>query len=136
MDTNRRAFVLFIKNEQLLLLRDAQRQERLKLPGGKVEFGESFLQAAIREVTEEVGVILTPKTIQAIHLSDVFWEGEHFINAIFVAESWLQEPTLCEPTEHAELMWAPIASIPNGVFPPLLNGIKLALAGNFYSEWQ
>lgn len=56
---------------RLLLVRRADTLN-WELPGGKVEFGESSVQAAIREVLEESGV-----RIQVTSLSGVYTDPDH-----------------------------------------------------------
>ena len=130
------ATVLFIKDGQLLLFRDAIRPERLKPAGGKVEAGESFLQAAVREVQEELGIVLAPTDLQAIHLADFFWQDVHHVTAIFLAKQWAGELINKEPTEHSELVWVPLENLPLAMLAPLREAIKKGLAGEFYSEWR
>ena len=128
--------VLFIKDNQLLLLRDATRPERFKPAGGKVELGESFLQAAVREVKEELGIVLAPADLQAIHLADFFWQDIHHVTTIFLVKQWTGEPINIEPHEHSELVWVPLTDLPAAMLSPLREAITKGLAGKFYSEWR
>ncbi|MCK9379425.1 MAG: NUDIX hydrolase [Candidatus Moranbacteria bacterium] len=57
------------------------------LPSGKVEEGESFLDAAVREVEEEVGIALDPGTLEKV-CDDLFIEfkdGNKFIYGLYRA---------------------------------------------------
>lgn len=51
------------------LVRDPQKPSPLywKLPGGRSEEGETAVQAAIREVKEEIGLAIEVKNIQSVH---------------------------------------------------------------------
>ena len=79
------------------------------LPGGKVEPGESHAQAAIREVSEEVGIVLDPATVELLG----HWTapaanepGWTITSDVFTA------PHTGEPTasgEIEELRWLPLA---------------------------
>jgi 8-oxo-dGTP diphosphatase len=57
----------------------------LSLPGGKLEFGESFIECGMREVREEVGLILTedrfyPDTVT--HAQNDVIDGKHVVTLI------------------------------------------------------
>ena len=59
METEQQATLCFIlKNDQILLIRKKRGIGKGKIngPGGKVDPGETFLEAAVRETREEVGV--------------------------------------------------------------------------------
>ena len=127
--------VLLIKDNHLLLLRDAKHPERLKPVGGKVETGESFLQAAVREVQEELGLVLAPADLQAIHLADFFWLDVHHVTTIFLAKQWTGQPINNDPVDHSELVWIPLTDLPTAIRDPLREAITKALAGEFYTEW-
>ena len=91
------------------------------LPGGKVEPGESHAQAALREVAEEVGVVLDPATVALLG----HWTapaanepGWTITSDVFTA------PHTGEPIASAEieeLRWLPLTG-DGGVLPlaPLL----------------
>ncbi|TDM01759.1 NUDIX domain-containing protein [Macrococcus hajekii] len=57
------AALVYIKDEQLLLVR-VRELEKYYLPGGKIEAGEEPMAAAIREVYEELGVVLDPSLVR------------------------------------------------------------------------
>jgi 8-oxo-dGTP pyrophosphatase MutT (NUDIX family) len=46
-----------------------QKEELWGMPGGKVDPGETPLQAAVREVHEEIGLDLHPSTLEVLHTS-------------------------------------------------------------------
>ena len=58
----------------VLVIQRVKTDPRWKLPGGKIEQGESILEAAIREVKEETGIELSPGELE--HRSGDRYEGK------------------------------------------------------------
>lgn len=89
------------------------------LPGGHLEFGESVVACAAREVREETGLEL-----QAMHpgpyTNDVFAsEGKHYVTHFVVAHSDLGQPQVCEPHKCAGWQWFRWSELPTPLFQPL-----------------
>jgi ADP-ribose pyrophosphatase YjhB (NUDIX family) len=63
------------------------------LPGGGVERGETCLQAACKEVCEEVGLIVAPQEMQlvSVHANFNNFKGDHVL--VYRAASWTQGTT-------------------------------------------
>lgn len=77
-------------------------------PGGRIEPGESALQAAIRETEEELGV--TPTEIdQRGELHFQFQDGYSLHCTVFLAADCIGEPI---ETEEAIPLWTPLEQIP------------------------
>ncbi len=81
---------------------------KVNAPGGKLEEGESFRAAAIRETQEEVGMIpLDPEHYGTLRFA--FTDGYNLEVGVFIATRWEGAPT---ETDEALPFWVSEADIP------------------------
>lgn len=99
---------------------------KINAPGGRIEPGETPLEAAIRETQEEV--CLTPHNL--IHLADlhfIFKDGYSLRGYAFFSDSY--EGTPCE-TREADPFWVDESEIPyDKMWEDDLHWLPLALEG-------
>jgi len=67
------ALVAVWVGDRVLVLRQSYRVH-LNLPGGGVQRGETALQAALRELREEVGLDLPPTMLQLAWVGEALWD--------------------------------------------------------------
>ena len=93
------------------------------LPAGKVEKFETFLQAAVREAKEEVGVDIYPEDLTHVltmhrDSPDDKVDGDMtWVDVFFEAAKWDGEPYNAEPEVHSEIAWLDISALPENVIP-------------------
>lgn len=87
-------------------------------PGGKPEPGETAVQAAARELAEEVGIIVDPQELQlmGVWIADAANEAATDIEAtVFTAPgTWEASPA----GEIAEIRWLDLAALDRGAALP------------------
>jgi 8-oxo-dGTP diphosphatase len=94
------------------------------VPGGHIEFGESFAECARRETLEETSIkIKNIKFVTATN--DVFAkENKHYIT-IYVEAEWVSgQPKVLEPQKMIEWNWYPRGKHPKPLFLPMQNLLK------------
>lgn len=97
-----------------------------QVPGGHLEFGESFEECAAREVMEEVGVAIT--NIRFITATNDIFEADnkHYITIWMEADWAANEPTSCEPDKIAEVGWRKPNELPLPHFEPCWGNLRHA----------
>jgi len=100
------------------------------MPGGKLNFRESFEEAAEREVLEETGIKL--KSLKVIGINNDMVETAHFITIGLVSEGFEGEAKVMEPDEITEWRWFALDSLPKPLFAPSAEVLNNYLRKSFY----
>lgn len=99
--------------------------ETWSVPGGHLEMNESWEDCAKREVMEESGLEITNVRFLTI-TNDIFESGKHYIS-IWLEADWLSgEPTITEPDIWVEQNWRDFKSLPEPLFEPCWQNLRLA----------
>lgn len=102
------------------------------MPGGKLLFGESFEQAAWREVWEETGVKISQEKLKVISLSNDIVKDAHHVTVGLLYEGFDGEPRVMEPDEIIKWQWFPLDKIPKPLFMPSEKLLNNYLNKRFY----
>ncbi len=114
--------ILNNKNEVLLLLRnsdekiadsDMHYEGQYTLPAGKVHFGESFENAAVRKVKEETNLVI--ESPQIICLLNDYNEYAHYATIGLIAKSYSGEVDLGKTGEHVSYVWTSLEDLPDNL---------------------
>lgn len=93
-------------------------------PSGKVDTGESVVDAVVREGFEEVGVTVDPADVRCVHTLHVQNPGEDpRIGWFFTATRWTGEPSNREPDKCSAIGWYPLDDLPDPMIPYPAAGI-------------
>ncbi|MCK5624359.1 NUDIX domain-containing protein [Candidatus Pacearchaeota archaeon] len=118
--------VMLLKNRKILLGRRNEDTKKADselrgegtwtMPGGKLEYQESFEEGARREVMEETGIIL--KNAKVICINNDKNEYAHFVTIGLFSEDFEGEVKVLEPEEITEWKWFASKDLPKNIFPP------------------
>jgi 8-oxo-dGTP diphosphatase len=132
--------VLVLKNDKILLGRRHAEAEKADsalrgegtwtMPGGKLEFGESFEDGAKREVYEETGIRLN--TVKVISVNNDKNEHAHFITIGLFSDDFEGEAKVTEPDEIVEWQWFDFDNLPAPLFFPTAKQIENYRKNLFY----
>lgn len=85
------------------------------IPGGSIEFGETRVQAIVREVKEEHGIDI--EVIEELQTVDhlIPDEGQHWITTCFITKmkDMQQRPQIIEPHKCDEIGWFELHRLPS-----------------------
>jgi 8-oxo-dGTP diphosphatase len=132
------ALIVFRKNNKVaFLLRHNTRwmDGFYGLPGGKVEHGEAYSAAAVREAKEETGITMTPENLKHVLTMHRHSDDGDWVDVIFEAHDWVGEPINNEPNKHAELKWFLLTNLPQNIIPVTRYYLELVSQGKSYGEY-
>lgn len=112
--------VFIFKDGKILMGRrlNSHGADHWSLPGGHLEYGESFEATARREVLEETGLTIDEVRFGAV-TNDYFpMEDRHYVS-VWMMSDWADgEVTINEPDKYVALDWIDIEHLPAPLFLP------------------
>lgn len=103
------------------------------IPGGHMEFGESFEDTALREVLEETGLSDLEITELVCVKSDRVY-GKHFITIGMLAHLRSGEPIAMEPEKARNWAWYSPSELPENLFLPSKAVLENWMARKIYTD--
>lgn len=131
--------VLIIEKDQLLLgkRKNCFGAGTWALPGGHLEYDERMVEAACREMQEELGASILPSDLKLISIVDTLpYEGsdKHYIHISFELQSPSFKPQLMEPERCEEWRYFALDDLPlDNFFKPHRAIIENYLQKRLYS---
>lgn len=102
------------------------------LPGGHLEFGESMIGAARRELLEETG--LRAKALRFANIVNDRGPRRHYLEISFVATRVTGQPEVTEPQLNETWQWFTPQELPAPLFQPHKMQIELFFRGRSFSD--
>jgi len=132
--------VMLLKNRKILLGKRHEDPDKADsvfkysnvwtMPGGKLDYGESFEEGAKREVMEETGIKLNNTKI--ICVNEDKNEHAHFITIGLLSTDFEGEPQVLEPDEITEWKWFKSNELPENIYPPSQKVLENFKTKKFY----
>lgn len=85
-------------------------------PGGKQDYEETIVEAAIRECKEETNLDIINPT--PVFITDDIEPDRHFITIGLVADKYTGNLKIMEPDKIDELKWFSIDDLPKNIYTP------------------
>lgn len=104
------------------------------MPGGKLDFGESFEEGAKREVFEETGIEVNIQDLKVISLTNDVVPTAHFVTVGLLCTNCNSEPKVMEPDEITQWKWFDLENLPEPLFEPSRKIIKNYKDKTFYKN--
>ena len=102
------------------------------MPGGKLEYGETFEQGAMREVLEETGMKLKNPKVMCINQDKN--EHAHFITIGLFSNEYEGFPQVMEPDEITEWKWFELNNLPENIYFPSAKVLENYNQQKFYIQ--
>jgi 8-oxo-dGTP diphosphatase len=102
---------------------------------GKVESGETYRQAAIREAQEEAGVEIHLADLKPLLTAHRRSKDTTWVDIVFEARQWQGKPRNAEPSKHSSLEWLDLDNLPDNIAPPGRFRLDQITAGHHYAEY-
>ncbi|OHA58225.1 MAG: DNA mismatch repair protein MutT [Candidatus Vogelbacteria bacterium RIFOXYD1_FULL_44_32] len=104
------------------------------VPGGHLEFSESFADTAKREVLEETGLKIKNIRFGAV-TNDYFKdENKHYVTVWMVSDYESGEATILEPDKYVEQDWFDFNNLPAPLFLPWEQLLKSEFINNIRKQ--
>ena len=94
------------------------------IPGGHLEYGESWEEGAAREAQEETGMKIGNIRFTAL-TNDIFKKDDKHSVTIWVESDWISsEAQIMEPDKLIQFKWLDFKSLPSPLFEPCWKNLK------------
>ena len=141
------AYLFLVKNGKTLLQRRANtgyEDGNWGVPSGHLNGDESATMAMVREVREEVGLIIDAERLKLVHLmhrrgtDGGDGQDNERVDFFFELTEWTGEIINGEPDKCDALIWFPLTSLPDNTIFYVRAALEAYQSGIIYSErgWE
>ena len=103
-------------------------------PSGKVEHGESCLNALVREVKEEINIDINKEDLILKYTLNYCFNNKDYIFLFYTTEKYRGVPKIMEPHKCTELEFYDLDNLPTNLVPELKKYLKDVVEGKNYGE--
>ena len=119
------AFILNEEGKVLLQQRNKEPERGYwSIPGGKLEWMETFEDAVKRELKEECDVDIQVEKLLGICDHIVKNENQHWVSPSFLCKITNGEPKIMEPTKHTDMKWFSLNELPEKLTITTQNAVR------------
>jgi 8-oxo-dGTP diphosphatase len=104
------------------------------VPGGHLEFGESFADTAKREVQEETGLTIRNIRFGAVTNDYFRKEDKHYVTIWMLSDYDSGTATILEPDKYIDQEWFDFDTLPSPLFLPWEQLLKSEFIENIKAE--
>ena len=111
--------IALVDSNGLVLLSQRPKEKEMggfwEFPGGKVEKGETPEEALIREIKEELGILIWDSCLAPLTFASHTYNNFHLLMPLFICRRWEGIP---EPKEGQNLKWVKPIDMKDYKMPP------------------
>jgi 8-oxo-dGTP diphosphatase len=131
------ALIVDDANRVLLMLRNkAPEVNHWSIAGGRVEFMEPLEQAIVREVKEELGVVVLVEELLCVTNHILADERAHWVAPAFLVRIIDGKITNREPATTQKIQFFPLDALPSNLTLTARNAIRAYCTRNGLEYWQ
>ena len=103
-------------------------------PAGHLDGNETLKQSMVREVKEEIDVVIDPAELELVHTMNRRIPGNERVDFFFTTKKWQGEPKIMEHNKCDDLSWFELNNLPQNIIPYIKQAIDSFLNDIIYSE--
>lgn len=119
--------LILVKDNKILLMKRKNTgfaDGFYSMPAGKLEVGESVIDAIIRETKEEINIDIDNENLKTVQVMNRKGIDRERIDYFFISKEWTGTIKNNEPNKCDDLQWFNIDNIPNNTIPYIKQALK------------
>ncbi|MBE6154997.1 MAG: NUDIX hydrolase [Firmicutes bacterium] len=134
LNENQEVLLLLRNDDALLADSDMRLEGTYTLPSGKVKYGETFEEAAVRKTKDESNIDIDIKDLQVVSLSNDINEYAHYATIGLIATKYTGEFKLKNSGEFSGYGWFKLDELPSNLCVPSIKIINNYFNNVIYSD--